>query len=453
MKKILVVLLVLAVATGVFAQEGSWSLNGKVEIGTFIDFDNNPEKLAGDNPDNSAVYKSSGYWSPYNYYGPVNGQLGLGYSRDELWLGLTFNTLDSDIINAGFTYDGGNYKFEVNSSLDNLIRGKMNVGRLWGYYKMVNEMIHLEVAYNSRDTQFWTSDLTGAFGGAGGIGWPVIDVVSRIGQGDSPWDSYASPWGGDRESFTKVDHGNYLLGDVQLSNLSFGIMLRSIFVDNDFATADNTTGWLSSDNSVDTTFPKAVGKSGGYKFVDEVLKKVTIGLKFDMQPIQIAAQFRMGDYGAYFGGKWFIGPVTVGMSFMGVLKPYAIDDGNLMKFGGGVEYNPGVFGAEIKAWYGIAKFDSDNRATQIGLEPAFFYNVIPTHLQFRTDVGFYFNGGKTGGTKDDIEVTWAVQPQLFWNFLGTGAGSYYSYNTGIIVRYRLVSDAVNAFDVGFRFAF
>jgi len=453
MKKILVVLLVLAVATGVFAQEGSFSLSGKAEIGTFIDFDNNPNNLGGDNPENKALFKSSGYWSPYNYYGPVNGQLGLSYSLDALWLGIYFNTLDDDRINAGFSYDGGNYKFEVNTNLQELIaKGSKSIGRLWGYYKMVNELIHLEIAYNSRDTQFWVSDTTGAFGGAGGIGSPLVDVTSRIGQGQDPWSPYASPWGGDRESFTKVDHGNYLLGDVQLSNLSFGLMLRSIFLDDYALTKANTSGWTTED-VVDTSFPKAVGNSGGYFLIDEVLKKITIGLKFDMQPIQIAAQFRMGDYGAYFGGKWYVGPVTVGLSFMGVLKPYAIPDGTLMKFGGGVEYNPGVFGAEIKAWYGIAKADADNRGTQIGLEPSFFYNVIPTHLQFRTDIGFYFNGGKVNTVKQDLDVTWAVQPQIFWNFLGTGAGSYYSFNTGIIVRYRLVSDAVNALDVGFRFAF
>jgi len=439
MKKILALLLVLAVAGGVFAQQGEWSLNGKVEIGTYVDFDNDGVDVA--------VYKSSGYFSPYNYYGPVNGQLGLNYTRDELSIGLTFNTLDDDRIGGDVQYDGGSYKLQASANLAETQFSMKNVGRLWGYYKLVNEMIHLEIAYNSRDTQFWNSDTTGAFAGAGGIGNPVLPLVN----GGNPWD-FAAPWGGDRDSFTKVDHGNYLLADVGLSNLNFGIMLRSIFVDNYALTKDNTSGWVSDENVVDVVFPRAVNNEGeGFKLVDEVLKKITVGVKLDMSPIEVAAQFRMGDYGAYFGGKWFVGPVTVGLSFMGILNP-TIDE-KLMKFGGGVDFNPGAFGASIKGFYAINKEDGNNRSTQIGIEPSFFYNVIPTHLQFVTDIAFYFTGGKVAGEKLDLDVTWGVRPQIFWNFLGTGAGGYYNWGTGMLVRYTIFSDAYNALDVSFKFSF
>jgi hypothetical protein len=433
-----------------------------VEIGVFVDLDNNPDKVPGDNADNVAIYKSSGYWSPYNYYGPVNGQLGLNYSRDALSIGLTFNTLDDDRINGDVNYDGGNYKLQASANLQKLIEnGYKNIGRLWGYYKLLDELVHLEIAYNSRDTQFWVSNTTGAFGGAGGIGSPILDVVSRIGPGSNAWDAYADPWGGDRETFTKVDHGNYLLADVQLSGISFGVMLRSLFLDSYiFNSADNTGNWVSGYTRVrDTEFPKAVGNNGsGWKFVDEVMMKTTFGVKLDMQPVEVAAQFRLGDYGAYLGGTWSIGAVTVGMSFMGILQVNdwdgeKIDGANKIKVGGDISFNPDAFGVTLKGWYGVNKLASDTRATQIAIEPGFFYNVIPTHLQFATDFGFYFNGGKLGGDKIDTEVTWAVQPQIFGNFLGTGAGTYYSFGTGMIARYRLVSDAVNALDVSFKFSF
>jgi hypothetical protein len=454
MKKILVVLLVLAVATGVFAQEGEWSLGGKVEIGTFIDFD--PDPTSGDD---YAIYKSSGYWSPYNYYGPTNGQLVATYRRDALSIGLTFNTLDDDRVNGNVEYDGGNYKLQAAANLQNLIAsGGKDVGRLWGYYKMMNEIVHLEVAYNSRDTTFWDSDKTGTFAGAGGIGSPVLSTKN----GGASYNYAAAPFGGDRESFTKVDHANYLLGDIQLEGISFGIMLRSIFADDYATTKDNTGHWVTntvannpdSPNVPSWSFPRAVGTGTGYSLIDEVLMKATFGVKLDMQPVQVAAQFRMGDYGAYFGGKFMAGPVTLGLSFMGLLVDAGgVDGATAMKFGGGVEYNPGAFGATVKGYYAIDKADASNRVTQIGIEPGFYYNVIPTHLRFQTDVAFYFTGGKANGEKVDLETTWGIQPQLFWNFLGTGAADYYGFNTGIILRYRLFSDAYNAFDVSFRFSF
>ncbi|MDR2595867.1 MAG: hypothetical protein LBC76_00960 [Treponema sp.] len=68
---------------------------------------------------------------------------------------------------------------------------------------------------------------------------------------------------------------------------------------------------------------------------------------------------------------------------------------------------------------------------------------------------FYQN--KTNGWNN---VQFAITPQLFWNFLGTGAGEY--GGTGIAIRYKLVGgDATkarvrglnNKFDVNFKWSF
>jgi hypothetical protein len=425
MKKILVLLLVLAVAGGVFAQQGEFSLGGVVEIGSYIDFENSP-----------ALNTASGYFQPYDYYGPVNGNFELNYSRDALRVGLYFNTFDWSSIGAGFEYDGGNFKMQADTSIvdtdgGGLIFGSANAGRLWGYYKFVNEMVHLELAYNSRDTEFWASDKIGTFNGS-----PVTNLANLWGAG--PWP------GGD--TFTKVDHHNYLLTDVGLENLNFGVMIPSLFRDDMVhgnAGTPTTTG----------PFRQAISGKAANEIIDDVLMKTIVGVKFNMTPIEVAAQFRIDDYSVYFGGKWFVGPVTVGLSFMGILKTPT--DAKLMKFGGGVNYDAESFGAHVNGWYGIDSADSNNRGTQIGIEPGFTYKAIPTHLMFKTDIGFYFTGGKTGGEKNDIDVNWAVQPQLFWNFLGTGASDnwYWPSKTGIILRYRLVSDATNALDVSFRWSF
>jgi len=82
--------------------------------------------------------------------------------------------------------------------------------------------------------------------------------------------------------------------------------------------------------------------------------------------------------------------------------------------------------------------------TKIDVEPYFYYNVIPTHLQFRTDFGFYFINGFTDGEQDPDKngVQWKIEPKVFWNFLGTGAGGY--GGTGIFFRYRLISGDANS---------
>jgi len=383
MKKNLALLLILIIAEGVFAQQGNWSLRGKAAIGTLLNFQDDPVTVKGK-----------------AYDDPINGELNVGYTLKALRLGVSFKNNTSDSIGAWFYYDAGNYVFTAETSLTSLINNIPNVSRLWGYYKMLKNIITLEAAYNSRDAEFWVSDKYGAFGYPIGGPWP----------------------GGD--TFTKQDHGNYLVTDVKLSKLNFGVKLPNIF----------------SDNAVE--------------FTNDVVKKAIVGLKVNIQPIEAAAQFRLNDYGVYFGGKWFKGPVIIGSSFMGILDPDA--PSKLMKFGGGVEYYPGPYGAWFKGYCGIHKTDADNRRNQIGIEPGFFYNVIPSHMRFQTDFGFYFLNIKNGGTKEGIEVSWAAKPQLFWNFLGTGAGGC---ETGIIVRYILVAgDSIvignsNALDFTFRFSF
>jgi hypothetical protein len=427
MKKILVVLLVLAAATGVFAQEGEWSLGGNVEVGSFIDF-------SGDD----ILATGSTYNFPYDGWGPIQGTLGIGYTLDALKVGLTFSTSRDEIIWGDISYDAGNYALAAYSDLTKLVTGTGDEQRLWGYYKLLNEMVTLEAAYKGPDKFYWESDTTGAL-----VKYTASVRDNHIYNG-LPWSNPAridqwtkgqafteQPWA-TTNTFSGTDKANYILANVNLSNLEFGIKLPDIIPSLDLG-------------------------GGSSNLLEDTMKKAVVGLKFTMQPVEVAAQFQMGNYGVYFGGKWFIGPVTAGLSFSGILDPDA--PSKVMRFGGGVEYNPGVFGAWIKAFYGTERLSSGDRGTQIGIEPGFFYNVIPSHLQFKTSVGFYFTGGKAGGVKQDLEVGWAVQPELFWNFLGTGAGTYWGYGTGMIVRYRLVADddgfmgKTNALDVNFKFSF
>jgi hypothetical protein len=473
MKKILVVLLVLAVATGVFAQEGEWSFNGKAEMGVIIDFDPAPDS-------DESILASSGptqYNRSYDGYDGIKGQFGINYNYGVFGAGLTIQSITH---NAGPTFigtlnaDGENYQFGVESNLTGLfgiVGGFPGFRQLWGNYSFMNGVIFLETAYSRPGQDFWKSDTTGAFRNYNGEGNNVINGPfvgdNTFTHTDTAGDASGVPASGDTTA-------SYIVGDVRLQGLSFGLMMRDVFV----------PGFI----------------------VDDVLKKMIFGLKFEMSPFEIAAQFLMENYGVYVGGKWMAGPVTVGLSFMGLLNEKERDltkdkvwtrtgstppDGTYMteigykaanttkmKVGGGVNYDADAFGAAIKAFYSIDGDDDGltgrtddfnntfvgNRITEIGVEPEFYYNVIPSHLQFKLNTGFYFFGYKD---RTDEKVTdkvntvqYALQPQLFWNFLGTGAGGY--GGTGIALRYRLVGgDAKkyapiglnNKFDVNFSYSF
>jgi len=443
MKKILVVLLILSVAGGVFAQEGTWSLSTSAWIGTRIDFDPNP--AVDDDP---ALISAVGYHQPYHWWGPVRGNVGIGYTRDAINIALDFDT--RGFIMSTATASGDNYRFVIGGAInswfdastasastnnDSAIGGEPRIKRLWGEYKMLNDMVTLLVAYRGPDTMYWVSDDTGA------LLDDSVNATSALG-GHTRRGHYLFGHGnsgvGNGQTFTKVDGHNYLLADFGFAGLNFGMFIPGVFSE-----SYNTNGGFGNFAAGDRA-----------ELVDDVLKASVFGAKFSMSPIEFAAQFRFSDYGIYVGGKFFAGPITAGLSFMGILN----DPGNsrTMKFGGKINYNAGAFGAGVQAWYRNHRADNDiaqDYRTVVGIEPNFFFNVIPTHLRFELDAGFYFNNKyNVDSSLDTKDVVWAVQPQLFWNFRGTGAGSIWGISTGIAGRYRIISENVNALDIIFRFS-
>jgi putative cofactor-binding repeat protein len=499
MKKILVVLLVLAVATGVFAQEGEWSFDGTAEIGAYIDFD----------PDASVdgIKATSGpvhYNRLYDGFDGIKGKLGINYNRDIFGAGLTIQSINNwadpmliGTVNAA----GENYNFNVESNVNAILDGSPGFRQLWGNYTFLNGVFFLETSYSRgwAGDAYWVSNKVGAFRNWNGranavIAGPFVDLHTFTMLDNN----------GDAGAFTGDSSSSYIVGNVQLQGLSFGLMVRDIFrgskqyfLDDPDARGftdvlsrddfDELWGYANADDATKEVIDDlwdTFGVTLPMTFVDDVLKKMIFGVKFEMSPIEVAAQFLMEDYGVYVGGKWMLGPVTVGLSFMGILnekyvsqvnpvtyeKKYEATEQTHMKVGGGVDYEADSFSAWIKAFYAIE--GNANKAdyiqgTEIGVEPGFSYNVIPSHLQFKLDTGFYFFGYKSNGEKvtkfggmDLSTVQYALQPQLFWNFLGTGAGGY--GGTGIALRYRLVGGDAdkfnpigmnNKFDVQFKYSF
>ena len=429
MKKILVVLLILAVAGGVFAQQGDWNIGGRVEIGTRLNLDPQPDIDSKDDP------ATAQGWAYNDSYQQQRGTFNLGYSRDNAYVGVTLN---GDKWNSGTdfntTFWGDSFaaKFAF-SDLLGIVNGGGNIdehiGALWGEYKFVEGMITLKAAYKGGwEWGEWTSDNsagwvegsdyeTGLGFGGGGMftlsdNWFAFDYGYEIPKYPS-WATYYMP-------------GNYLRAKAELGNINFGIQIPYLFVFGDGVDA------------------MAAGPAK-VEFAKNSLKQSVFGVKFAQAPLEFAAQFALANYGVYFGGKFFTGPVTVGLSFMGILDGDGHEDGadadwQRIKLGGNVGYNGDGFGGGLLAFYQKEDAHQDGSAAYgsiVGIEPSFFYNAIPSYLQFKLNVGFYFFTDSDGGNSSKKATTWGLQPEIHWNFLGTGAGDWGASNTGIAIRYRM----------------
>jgi len=395
MKKILVLLLVLAVAGGVFAQE--WSLSGGARVGATVDFKADPASIGEGSGD-------------YNTHGGLDAV----YDRGDgltVKLGFGVDARDSASIGATAHYDGDNYAVEVAAPIKFLLlsgvgyngtklTGIDSIDKLWGYYKLLGGMVHLEGAYKGRDNGWWTSN----------------DTAGTVG--------------------ANLNGSAGLLTNVELGSLQFGILVPWFFGIEDKALVRDP------DPSPDGT-PGALLSS-------------VVGFKFSMAPIEIAAQFGFEHYKVYFGGKWFVVPdvLTVGASFNGVLDNK--DDAATAMAGVKVDYSQDVFGAAIAAKFGLKP-----RPTMLDIAPEFWYKVLPETFYFKTTFGFTFYGKKDADGNDiDKGITWRISPEISWNFLQDGAKGYGDLATGMGVKFNLVSKNDKAgengssnLQVGFKWSF
>jgi hypothetical protein len=435
MKKILVVLLVLAVAGGVFAQQGDWSLGGDLEIGTRLNFDPSPGD--GNTNNDDATWRGI----PYHAWDGVRGKLSLGYTRDSLKVGFNWNTRAETEAYAEFSGDNFKGVIMVNNFstlITSSYGGDGTVKRLWGEYSLVDGIVTLHVAAKGPDTEYWTSDKSVLSGFS-----PTKDGKNIV-EGSTGYDGYGFPiahhnFFGDSNTLTKIDGDTFFRAALTLESLEIGLFIPGLMFGNP-STPDN-------------------------KLVDTSLLNTIIALKFNMSPIEVAAQFKIEDYYIYFGGKFFAGPVTFGLSFAGLLDIRASDDtylGRTIGIGANVDYNADVFGAAIKVFMNrYVGVSSDLYDQVLGVVPGFFYNAIPDHLGFKLTGGFYFIS-EVNGSEKASEMDWAIRPELFWNFKGTGASSSYSWGgTQFIARFTVASgaadlslwDPANVLDLIFKWGF
>jgi len=423
MKKILVVLLVLAVAGGVFAQQGEWSLGGSIQIGTRVDFDPDPATTLADGDDIRVTGITWDNWDS------IKGSLNIGYTRGIFTGGVGLDNKGG--VDGNFAFNGENFK--AAAAIDGISIGNgagAKIARLWGEYGFFSGILNLHVAYDTLDAEYWVSDKTGAF---------------YSGKYKDAWEGDTDPFGFGN-TFAKYDHHDLLKVAAELGAIEFGVAISETGVNKPSALFTGTQGW----DSTKGTAPYDT------KFVD-AFKNILVGVKFAQHPFEIAAQFQFKNYGIYFGGTFEIGVVKIGLSFMGVLdKDYEDTDNDPkhIKFGASGNYNGGVFGAGLKAFFDYdQEWDPGYDLTAVGIEPTFFFNVLPNNLRFQLDFGLYLLTEKDalGGDKRKATV-WAVQPQFIWNFLGTGASDFGGVQTGIGIRYRMAAADTNRLTNGNKYS-
>jgi len=409
MRKILVVLLVLSVLGGAFADW--WWFDGSAVISAVVDFD--------DDSDETMIQReqSAGWWpgsDPSMYDCCCNGagtaKFAINWgTEDGISASLSFNLLGN--IWAELNYSGDNYAFYGGSDLWALFGGQYlfdvwgsgNINNVkdygwlysttvWGWYKFFDGMIHLEAALGGRDGGWWLSDTT------------VEDLL-----GASLNKTNLDPMGGG------------LLVNFSFEALDFGIYMKDAFPAAPLP--------LVADDPL----------------VDSVFSTTVVGLKFGMDPVEFAGFFAVENYTAYFGAKIFMDALTLGMSFYGEFE----DEAEAM-FGLSAGFDGGVFFAGVQFGYYMDTADED--AWYVAVAPSFWYNVIPDYMRFVLDANFRFNTD---------EVVWEFYPAITWNFKGTGnhsrLGNWGPIGTGIGIGYRLGGgtddDTLNELRVAFRWNF
>jgi len=371
MKKILVVLLILAVTTGVFAQ---WTQSGRAELGTNLNLDNG--------------------WRSVGTAGA--NRVSIDWAKDGAKLGIEANA--GGIIWGNAEFAAPNYAFQVRAQIDGftLNQGGFTIyDRLWGWYKMLDGMIHLEAAFAGRDVKFWMTD----------------ETVNEHG-------------------FARLNQGgmrNGLVANLTIAGIQFGAFIPNLFSTN------LVYGDIATNNYQGT---------GDATLGDFFLPSV-IGIKFELDPFAFSTQFKLQYYQALVGIEWKLFPeLKLGLSFEGRFDTVAFGPKADMVAGLNIAYDAGFFGAGLKFLFAQgnpgqftarAPLGLANSAMGVAVLPSFWYKVIPSALRFDVGAGFAFGF-------DDQETVWRVEPALAWNFRQNGAEKIGDVHTGMGASYFLAAN-------------
>jgi len=397
MRKVLVVLMILSVMGGAFAQ-GNWSVSAGAEIGTIIDF-----QAYGSNASvgKAAINAGAGYHRTYDWYDGLRGALNLGYNNGGLNISIGFTQNEHPqgeyAPEAYVSYSGDFYSFKFGGNIINFIDNKQNDGglELWGNFSFFKGIMNLEVAhFSGNDKQRWMTEsyIQGK-----------VDVWLGANLGDSD-----GPRSGMILEFNVID------------GLNVGVYTPNLF---DFGGSAGTI-FSASGGAIDGT--------PAYNLMEDAVKQSIFGLTFSM----------FGNFGVSagfnFGESTFLltGAVKNIFNMMGIgfFAEANFDTTFTMGIGIGVDFSGGNWGAALGAFFG--GIGQGYQQLSVSLYPQFYYLIFPNSLAFILDAQIDLKGNS--------DIGFMVRPQIFINFKGEGvsaSGIYWpprwdSFNTGMYIRYR-----------------
>ena len=442
MKKLISILVVFALLAGaVFAQEGSWSIGGSGEVGARIDFTPMQDFQSGTLQWGHAEIGASKWDGGKD---DLRGNLDVTYKAGGLETGFGINQHGG--MTLKLTNYGENWTFGAEQNLAKLfsifngseLEANSDArGKLFGNYTFqVLNGIKLEVAIENWTGGQWnTTDIFG----------DTFTHSNNLGPGIGNYGA------------------NYILIDASpMDGLNLGIQIPQFF------------SWW---NNVD--------------FVTAALQYTRFGAKFATGPVGVALQFALegqgqkfakdGDYGKkditvndadlnsalYLGVQYQISDqMKAGLEFRGFFggqkftyntgnytnadyDKYTIADAVGIKIGASFNYDDGPFGAGI-----TIKFEDDDTNTSADyksnldhnstftIAPSVYYNIVPEYLKAQLDFNLTFTERPTLQQSADLKdyddrvfesrVGYSFTPQLYFNFLGTGAGGW---DTGMALKW------------------
>jgi len=386
MRKVLVVLLILSVMGGAFAQEGSWSVGAKAEIGAIVDF-KAKEALKG------ATTSGTGYHAK-EYYDGLMGALSVSYNRGGLNISLGFNQYEQFGYGAEayVSYAGDFFTFKFGGDIVKFLSSPDIEERdleLWGTFNLFKGIMALEIShFSGNDKTRWTTE-------------NFIQGKSEKWSGANLGDDAGGVLGNRSGLITEFNI---------IDGLNVGFYMPRLF---DIGGYD-IAGFKG--------YPE---NQPAWDLMEDAVKQTIMGVTFSMfDNFGVSAAFD-------FGKSYFLltGKVTNLFKLMGV--GFFIDanfkSSFTMDIGLSVEFSGNNWGAALGAlFYGVGTGDGN---LAVKLFPQFYYHIFPNSLAFLLDVQIDLKGNS--------DIFFAIEPQIFINFKGDGISTnyYWPMNTGLHVRY------------------
>ena len=423
MKKALVLLLILAVAGGVFAQDVTVGIKGEIRLDTQIDFmpkdnptmDSQASDISGDNYGLAGITVDKGSaHAEFTFKGDFAAQAGYLQGMAEYGDGVNGDSTTPFKVHAGINIID-TAAFGFNGDPDSL----------YAYWLFLDRQLKVDFAYKGYETIYWR----------------VSDLVA------SDWDNL------DGSSGVEI---SYMPAAV--AGLNIGLFFPGGVANGDKGVINNLAEAYATAHGrigVAGAFPSAAGGL----FYDDFFKWTLFGAKYEMDTLAFSAMFHMAP------SKWE--EFNFGVKFTGIDSVTLRADAQfsaLGQFGDAGWFSVGVngeyaaapitAGLSVKALNFEANSDNnDPNSSILEFGPYFYYDLILDTLQFRLcpTIGL--------GIADESKDTqyFNLETDLYWNMNKDGCTDDPAH--GLLVQYLLNydlkgSDATKSvLNLAFRWAF